>query len=359
MLRKAMLAALCLAALHGPVAAQNGLAPLREAAEGLPAILAQNPEPFQMVFVDYSALAVVAGGRAEWPDAALRRIVLGSELPPLATLRRPADWGAAAGVTLQQLRSMAGVGKSLVVWRFDRPARLEEVMAHLRQRGFVEAAGGMLQDSGPIPVMDRMRDPWRSLRSAGVTVARQGDTLVQAPQANAVRLLTGPGESFAAEPVNRSLLEGVEAQLGEGRVVQALFFSPALGLKPGDPAALLNRDPGARLQLPAAGTGQGLPPYRRGLLVDVAGPDEAGLLVALAYPACVEAERAAHRLRERWSALGQAAPLRSSGRAVPEADGSCTASVLIEVAPAGMANPALDALWRAIQLREATPIDIG
>lgn len=362
MIRRTILAAFFLTAVQAPAAsASEGLAPLREAVSGLPSVLAQNPERIQGVVVDLSALAALAG-RPDLPREALRRLAFGAEVPALAMLGNNGveAWTEAAGVAPGHIRTITGLGPVVAIWRFDSSARQASVVEHLGRRGFRRAGAEMLAAPGPIPIQQRTTDPWLSLRAPSVTVAITETTLVQAPAENAARLFTRvvPEESFAADPAVAALLSGAEAQLGEARVIQALFFSPVLALRAGDPGAMLGASPREameRMRQAQAARTPGLPPFARGLMLDVARLGRAGLLIVLAYPDCDAAQAAGDRLQAKWSDP----PARVSVRAVPAAGNICAASILVEAEAAGLANPVLDALWGAIMRRAPTPLDIG
>ncbi|MDQ1081496.1 hypothetical protein [Pseudoroseomonas cervicalis] len=365
-MRSIALFAACLLALTGAARAQPAAPnPVREMLEQLPALVADNPAPVQARFLDVAVLLSL--GPVEGADSVLRRVGPVAEMVPLRALGSAglAEWEEAAGTKLAGLRSLAMVDEVAVLWRLRDAAGAEAVMARLRQAGFTEVEPGLLADPGPINVMQRMRNPWRGLRSGPSHVQRQGDRLVQAAGLQAVQQLSGPGEgpSAAAATAPRLALAGLDAQRGAGRIVQAVLFSPSLTLQAGDPAQAL----GLQGAAPRAAPGEGLPPYRQGLLADL---DEAGrpvLVIALAYPDCALAEAAIARFRagwEGWATPGAPAPLPAAitGRTVA-GEGGCAAALRIAAGTAqgtapGAANPALDRLWQALQRRDPTPLDI-
>jgi hypothetical protein len=365
MICRTALAALCCLLATGTAgrAQENSL---RQALSGLPAAVTESPEPAQALFLDLSALSRVAGQDAGWPPEALRRITSSADMPPIKTRQSSTAvaWDKAAGIPLQQIRTLTSVGEAAVIWRMEGETNLAGVLQHLRQRGFSEGPGGMLTDPGPISVLERMRDPWRSLRQGPSSVLRDGGALVQAPSPDGARRFAGvsPAESAAANPTVRIALGGVEARLGQARIVQAVLFSPQLTWSAADPNRVLRQSAAGarqRMRADAETIGQGLPPYWRGLMVDVAGPERPGLLISLAYPDCGTAETAAAKARAFWDtpAFGQSLHSEISTEAV-HVEGGCAATILIETAPQGMANPAFGKVWRAILLREATPMDI-
>ncbi len=366
MIRRTILAALFLAAAQVPAfpsrSAAEGMTALREAAAGLPSILVQSPERIQAVVVDFSALSAIAGGQADLPVEALRRLAFAGEMPALDMLRTNGveAWSEAAGVAPSDIRTLTGIGTTVAIWRFDTATRQAAVVEHLGRRGFQRAGADILQNPGPVPIQQQMSDPWHSLRSPGVAVAIAETALVQAPTGDVARrfLAVPPGDSFAADPAVRALFSGAEAQLGDGRVVQALFFSPALALRAGDPAAMLGASPREameRIRQAQAKRTPAVPPFLRGLMLDVARPGRSGLLIALAYPDCGSAQAAGERVQGKWNDP----PASVTVRAVPVADGLCAASILIEAEATGLTNPLLGALWDAILRREPTPLDIG
>nr|WP_314075191.1 hypothetical protein [uncultured Roseococcus sp.] len=366
MIRRTILAALLLTAAQAPTlpshSAAQGMDALRQATAGLPSVLAQNPDRIQAVVVDFAVLSAIAGGQGDLSVEALRRLTFGGEVPALSMLRTNGveAWSDAAGVAPGHIRTLTGIGTSIAIWRFDSAIRQERVVEHLGQSGFQRAGADMLQEPGPIPIQQRMSDPWRSLQSNGVAVAIANAGLVQAPTSDVARrfVAISPSDSFAADPAVQALLSGAEAQLGERRVVQALFFSPVLALRAGDPAAMLDGSPREameRMRQAQAESPAGVPPFLRGLMLDVTRPGQAGLLIALAYPDCGTAQVAGGRVQGKWNNPSA----RVTARAVPVAGSPCAASILVEAETTGLANPVLSTLWDAILRREPTPIDIG
>ncbi|MBC9207980.1 hypothetical protein IBL26_14135 [Roseomonas aerophila] len=365
MIRRTVLAALgCLMASTGLARAEGS--PLRQALSGLPAIITENPEPVQALFLDPSALSRVAGQAEGWPPEALRRISAAADMPPIRAMQGGGiqAWNDAAGLSLQQVRSLASVGDIAVVWRLADAGAQARLLDHLRQRGFTQGPDGLLTDPGPISLMERMRDPWRVLRLGPSSVMADGDAVVQSASPEGVRRFAQvpAAGSAEAEPTVRAALEGVEARLGSGRIVQAVLFAPTLTLAQQDPAAVLRGGANAareRLRRDAETIGQGLPPYRRGLMVDIAGEQRPALLVSLTYPDCGTAETAAAKVRAFWDtpAFNGAVPAEISTEAVNGETG-CAATILIETAPRGLANPAFEQVWNAIQQRQPTPLDI-
>jgi hypothetical protein len=365
MIRRTALAALCCLLASTGLARAQGDA-LRQALSGLPAVVTENPEPVQALFLDLSALSRVAGQAQGWPPEALGRISAAADMPPMRALQSSGveGWNTAAGLPLQQVQSFTSVGDIAVIWRPADAAALPGLLEHLRQRGFTPGPDGLLTDPGPIPLPERMRDPWRILRHGPSSVLRDGDALVQSASPDGARRFAQvpPAESAAAEPTVRAALEGVEARLGAGRVVQAVLFAPTLTLRQQDPAAVLRNGPNAareRLRRDTETIGQGLPPYRRGLMVDVAGEQRPALLVSLTYPDCGTAETATAKVRAFWDtpAFNGAVPAEISTEAVNGETG-CAATILIETAPDGLANPAFRQVWNAILQRQPTPLDI-
>ncbi|WP_419899262.1 hypothetical protein [Roseomonas sp. USHLN139] len=346
----------CLAAMPALAAPQDGLARLREALDQVPALLLDSPAPVQGAFVQLSALSLVAGAPGPWDPATLRRAVVGGEITPLATLGQVGveRWTAPAGVAPQQVEAMFGLGRGLALWRLADEAAAGAVMAHLRGRGF-RAEGEALVDPGPVPLMDRMSDPWRSLPGPSA-VLQQGASLLQLQDAAAAAQLRDQ-PAATSRPALEVALQGIAARGGAGGLVQAVLLSPVLANPPADPAVLLQGGmEAARKALaepPAA-----FPTWQAGLMADLAGPGRAGLVVALGYADCDKAKRAAAEMGERWrrlagpgGAAAQTALLAGEG----VAKGACAALLQVEGAPDGPRNPFFETVWNALMRRQPTP----
>jgi hypothetical protein len=141
--------------------------------------------------------------------------------------------------------------------------------------------------------------------SPSIAVAIAKTQLVQAPTVGAARtfLAVPQGDGFTADPTVRAALADAEAQVGDRQVARALFFSPLLVMRADDPSLVLDptlplgttwaQEIEKRMAQAKVDRAPGVPPFLRGLMLDVAQPGRAGLLISLAYPECGSAQAAA------------------------------------------------------------------
>jgi len=339
---------------------------LRDALGRLPLGTALPSDALQAVFVDFAALPDAA-----WQGDALSRsggarlgMAIGVE-----PLRRAALAGRAGlGLSLREIATVAAVGDGTgrpraAVWRPRDPVGLDALEAHLRGRGFAARPDGSLAMENEVPLPARMRDPWLAVAPDGRALARRdAEAVVSAANAEALAAIApAPGPQGSSDPTTSTVLAGLEARLDGTRPVQAVVFGPALTLRAGDPAALLNPDPAAAreaVRRDAAAAGTGLPPYARGIMADLpVDAERAAWVASLAYPDCATAEAAIERVRAAWPGWAPEDADGPAGRAVP-VEGACAATFRAVAPLREGRNTVLDRIWGAVMRREPTPLDI-
>lgn len=338
--------------------------PMRRALNTLPPAVTESLGAIQAVFLDISALP-----EAAWQDGrptveAMRRLVLSQFVAPFSALKSLEAWETAAGIRFAELGSLMAAGNTAVIWRPRDPARIPPLQAHLQSAGFKPDGDGILTAPADTPIMTRMSSPWMSQFRGQVSVGRDGDTLVQSRSPDEVRAFSAvaPDASVLTDAAIETALAGLEARLGQGRIIQAALFTPAMALRAGDPAATLRLSPAeaaAALQGRKETIGQGMPPFQKGVIADVQTPAGPALLVSLTYEDCGTADTALARLRAFWDmpGFGKSIPAELSDEAVHHGQG-CAATMLFQLEQQGMANPALKSIMDAYARRERTPLDI-
>ncbi|WP_157755499.1 hypothetical protein [Neomegalonema perideroedes] len=209
-------------------------------------------------------------------------------------------------------------------------------------------------------------DPWRGSIGQAVAVGGKGAALIHAPTPEAIGFLRAMERSALETPALATALAGLESVAGEGEALQALPFTPVLGLEAGfDPAELLLRArPGqdmavlrAEIEARMAETAQGLPPYFGGLLADAQIQGRPALVVSLAYPDCATAQAAAERSAGLWRAELPEPAAEISASHAEGVEGLCAAVILgLGEAQEGLANPLASAALNRILRRDGLPM---
>jgi len=379
MIRRTLLAAACIAlsgglcAVWSPTRAEPPAADaatsgtLGQALGRLPRVVTQNPAAVQAVFLDLSALPKAAWQDGQLSPEAFRRLMLAATMPPfkpLSMLGSASAWEQASGIPFAALDTMTAVEDVVAIWRPRDPARIPALETHIRGLGFTATQGGSLTAAEDTPFTLRMQNPWLAMKPGPTSVGRDGDVLIQAASPAGLRAFTAvpAAESALADPALRVALSGLNAQLGQGRLVQAAIFTPAMTLRTGDPAQFMDMTPGQAsdvVRRQAESAGQGLPPYARGIMADVEGAAAPALLISLAYPDCGTAEAALARFATAWEAspLNAATPSDITRKAVQTEQG-CAAVITIQQEQPGLRNVPLQSFQDAYMRRNPTPLDI-
>lgn len=354
---------------------------LREALGALPAEILLNPDPIQAEFIDVRALFGLSE-QVNSEAGVLRRATLAQGLRPMQTLQRSgadaaalAAWEAAGGVGLDDVRYFAGFGQPPVVltlWGLTDSATVGQVMDGLSARGFAPVAEhtAMWANGASMEVDFAQREPgnpWRGDLGQSSFVGPAGDALVHASGPAPVAFVMGAGGGAADNVIIATALAGLDMAVGDHALVQAMVFSPAIGLSAGpDMSGLItpNVTPAQVQEAYAAAiaaAGEGVPPYFGGIVADVQFGERPGVSVALSYGDCAMAEQAASVAETRWHAsLAHAGAVETEAMAVAFGDAGCAAVLNVIGEPGGAeVNRLLNALMGQIMQRQPGVLSIG
>lgn len=297
-----------------PALAQTENSVLRDAMAVLPEQIFLPPYNGVAHFVD---LAVQAPrGNDQAPGLAWLQNAPASDLRPVATLGMAVrmtsleDWGQKAGTDLTKLRYFAGFGEppaTVAIWGFTDEAAADATFAGLAERGFTELDGmpGVVANGEPQKVDLANGDPaspWSGLLGETSVVMQQGAHFLHASGPDAFApVLEGQPAMIDSAP-GKSLVAAMEAQ---GKpIAQASFFGPIAGLYGVDPALALGTaspaEAKAAMGAAIANPPAGVPVYFGGVMVDLVEDGKSIALIALAYPDCATAEKAAASAAALW-----------------------------------------------------------
>lgn len=365
MLKRPLLAALPALALlaAAPAAfAEAASSPLRDGFANLPEIVFEQKFPLLAYVVDPEALG--RSGEAEKPQENARLRSLWHDdlrLMQAWIVSDAQSWKDKTGLEPGEFRFVAGFGQApgqIAVMGLPEAADVEALLGRLDAGEFdpvegVEGAEGALINGEPMAfAFDRrsLDDPWRGQIGQAVAVAGKDAALIYSPTPEPISFMLGFDRSLAENPISATALTGAEAAAAaaQGELLQAMLFSPALGLEGYDPSALMfspNRgDPAAlRAEIQAAMEAArfGLPPYFGGVFADAQIDGRPALVISLAYPDCETAAAAAEEAAQRWRAEFPEPAAEVSASHHEGAEGLCAAVV------AGIGDPADQSLARA------------
>ncbi|WP_439816590.1 hypothetical protein [Zavarzinia sp. CC-PAN008] len=329
-------------------------AALRAAFAQLPDAAFHRNDAEQAWFVDMQPIAQASG---EARTEAVRRMVLGSSLPPLDALRMvgPDAWAAAGAPPLSDIRHVAGFGQPpipVTVWTMRDAAAAAAVLDGLEDGDFEPVPGraGMLSNGAPMEVNLTRRQPaspWRGLLGRSYFVAANGAAIIQAPGPEPVAALLDLGEParLTSNVLVTAALDGLDTAAAGAEIRQAMLVSPTIGTGGLDPAAMLGAGGDmdtlrAKLEAAQAKAARGVPPFFSGLVADVQTGPHPGMAVSLVYADCATAEQAAARLAEAWTeAFATITPGTAKVATAPSGT-LCAAAVTITAQDAsGNSNP--------------------
>lgn len=290
-------------------------------------------------FYDVALLSEVNGGQLD--GKAFMQMQAASRLRPVAALiaAGPEAWRAKTGVDPAQLRFFSEFGApplAVTYWGLADEAAASRAFDVLATQGFapVEGAPETVANGAPgqmdLTLADP-KDPWRGAMGQTSAVARAGAGLLQA----ADPAVLGPaidGAHMADTPFGATLLGALEAQ--DGRVLQAAFAGPRLGLMAGvDPSLGATADPQTardNSQAAAARLARGVPLYGGVAIADLVTADSPELIFAYAYADCRTADMAAATAATLWPESGRG---MLQGTATPShvevPDAGCAAVITI------------------------------
>ena len=157
---------------------------------------------------------------------------------------------------------------------------------------------------------------------------------------------------MAESEVVDAALDGLEAALDEGTLLQAILITPLLGLGGEDREMLLNGRPTLeamhqKLEDELQPGTEGIPSYLGGFIADAQGAGPS-VLISLAYPDCTTAERAAAQMADRWADIKRE-DVRGDIEyaAIQASSGLCAATLNVTGASTDdLSNPTFDAFIR-------------
>lgn len=349
-------AALVIFLMASVAAHAQGVGSIRDALTKMPKFLLNTPSA-QFSFVDVAALRKLGGGERIHRTLAARAIV-GDALPHFVALRaRSVEyWAERSLVDLASIRYLAGSSVQPVIWGFDSEDTATSTIAALDAADFdaIEIEG-MLSNRGDVdsdPVEVESFDPWRSAGRHRSFIAAKEDAIVQSIARGLVEAMLRDEPNMAESEVVSAALDGIEAALGDGMLVQALLVNPLMGLGGVDTEMLLNGRPTLeemreKLEAELQPGTEGIPSYLGGFIADAQG-DQPGVLISLTYPDCATADRAAAQMAERLADIMPEDLRGDVAEAAIEASGGlCAATLNVTGTSAdGLSNSTFDAFIR-------------
>ena len=348
------------------------LTPLEQGLGQLPEMILTNPGAEQAIFINVAALqTLLENANAQASASASQRLMLGQVLPPLRALYLTdiGTWNKKAGIDLKSVRYFTGLGMgphNITVWGLANDDAAAQMLDTLKQRGFSPVGTKDILGNGkPMeinPSRDEPGNPWMGSVGASTFVAAHGNAVFQASAPEILPKLVAGGPNAGGAAAVKAATTGLKAAIGDHPVVQAMLFSPALGVMPGDPAQrVLSGKLGATsTAAPANKANVAIPPYLGGLIADVQ-LDTPAVVVSLAYADCDLATRAADSLAQRWNdTLPASAQGATKTATVPSADGHCAATLIISSKdPAITGNPVFKGFYQQYQQRQFRALQIS
>ncbi len=332
--------------------------------------------PLPIYLADPQALAALSGGDLAAQEIRMRAVYpIGAGFWEVWRQTGAGAWRETTGTALEDLSFVAVMGQPplvVSVLGMETPEAVQGLLAKLAERkGFepVEGLEDALINGEPMKQDFGRRnpaDPWRGSIGQAVAVGGKGAALIHAPTPEAIGFLRAMERSALETPALATALAGLESVAGEGEALQALSFTPVLGLEAGfDPAELLLRArPGqdmaalrAEIEARMAETARGLPPYFGGLLADAQIQGRPALVVSLAYPDCATAQAAAERSAGLWRVELPEPAAEISASHAEGVEGLCAAVILgLGEAQEDLQNPLASAALNRILRRDGLPM---
>ena len=332
-----------------PALAQTENSVLRDAMAVPPEQIFLPPYNGVAHFVD---LAVQAPrGNDQAPGLAwLSRSPAAADLRPLSALAgatlhgETGAWSEQAGTEIDKLSYFAGYGSppaTVTIWGFTDQASADATFAGLAERGFTELGDmpGVVANGEPGQMNLASRDPanpWSGMLGETSVVARMGSHFLHSTIPAAFAPVLEGQPALIDSAAGKSLLAALEAQ--DRPLAQATFFNVANGMYMPDPTlAMGGKSPAeaeAAMKAATAETSAGVPIYFGGMMADLVEDGKSVALIALAYPDCATAEKAAASAAALWPTTDSIYPADVTVTASHvDAGGPGCAAVLIAESP--------------------------
>ncbi|TKW67606.1 MAG: hypothetical protein DI616_04600 [Paracoccus denitrificans] len=346
-MRRILTALAGLVCAASPGSAQDESSTLRDAMAFLPEAIFNASSRDLGHFVDVAIQA--PRGRNDLPGLAFLQQMPASQLRPVSSLAMAAmqsgleEWSENAGADLADIRYFAGFGtppEDVTIWGFTDEASAGATFAGLEERGFTEIDGmaGVMANGEPLQINIANRDPanpWTGQMGQTSVVTRQRAHLLHAAGPTAFEPLLQGQASMVESAPGKSLLAALLAQ--EKPVAQATFFGPQLGFyspQPGPmPDPMSSPEDNAAIKAEMEKSQAGVPVYFGGVVADLVQEGKTVAVIALAYPDCATAEKAAARAAALWPESGGDAPETTVSASHVDAGGAGCAAVLSVEAP--------------------------
>lgn len=311
MIQRRALSTIILIALTTPAAA-GSTDRLADALAQLPVSALNLADTGAVWFVDIGAqraLAANAGSPEDYRD--VQRTDFASSLRPVQALQGGiAPWEERAGMRLDGVSWFAGHGpapRTLALWGLSDMATASTVFDGLPDKGFTPDVP-MRGNGKPMAPDLASRDPsnpWRGALGQASFVATRDNVLLQSLNPETVQSALEAQDRVGALPQVKTALDGLDATLADGVVVQAVLVSPAVGLAGINLTSMLGTsDLGemrAALEAKIEAQQMGVPPWFAGVIADVQ-LDHPGVAISLSFADCAAAKAAAAVMAAKWDA---------------------------------------------------------
>lgn len=355
-----------------PGFAQDDSSTLRDAMAFLPEAIFNGSSSELAYFVDVAVQA--PRGKNDLPGLALLQNSPAAGLRPVYSLAMAPmlgsleDWSENAGADLAAIRYFAGFGtppEVVTIWGFTDEAAASATFAGLGERGFTEIDGmaGVMANGEPLQINIENRhptNPWTGPLGQTSVVTQRGTHFLHAAGPQAFEpILQGQPPMIDSAP-GKSLLAALLAQ--DKPVAQATFFGPLLGSYGPDPGPMIDpmssTEDSAAIATEKTESQAGVPVYFGGVVADLVQEGKSAAVIALAYPDCTTAEKAAARAATLWPEGGIYPPETAVSASHVDAGGAGCAAVLSVEAPDSIVS-IFGLMAGSILGRDFSPIRIG